>query len=272
MNPVSQRPSVWSSVIGALVLALAPVAKGQIGIGYTVGLTFTGVSPGTSVTMSAGGTNYGPGPSAGVYSFTASGNPAFVSPFQTFCLEISQFTNASTQTYTVVNLASASANSLDDNIAAAGIGATRARNLQILYYNAFGPTFEATDFSTFFVNQVGTTADQKKAAFQFAVWELAHETDGNAFDLTAGGFKITSPVLPAAEVAFANTLLSGVAAILASDAATIAASQLQLLALHHGTYQDQIVPIPEPEFVAALMGALCLGTVWLRRRATAQAA
>jgi len=214
MNPVSQPQRTLAALLGALLVTSASVTHAQISIGDTVDLAYVGVTPGSTVTLSAGGVNYGPGPAAGIYSFTATGNPDFVSPVQTFCIEISQFASAATNTYTVVDLANGAANGNPDNIAATGLGSIRARNLQILYFNAFGPTFESTDFSTFFVNEVGTTADQKKAAFQFAVWELAHETDGSLFDLTAGGFKITSPVLPAAEVAFANTLLSGVAAVL----------------------------------------------------------
>jgi hypothetical protein len=253
-----------SCALLACVIAATVSAPAQ-----TVNMTLVSVTPVVSVQGHAGTANFNV--AAGLLNFRVdSVTPTPLLPFpmnlSLFCTELAQNVrlnepNSALRNFTIQNAAQAAnngpASGLGANIPTTGIGSDRARNLEILYAQVFGQTYNPAALSS-----------DGKAAFQLAVWELSHDTD---FSLAATSvnphFWVTAPA-SAAIRGQAQTWVTAVAN-LHSDAN---AARMALSVLHSDTVQDFLLPsaaaftpIPEAQAYAAIIGAFILGGV-LRNR------
>jgi hypothetical protein len=258
------RTALLTLAVGCLQPAFGQIVPGTT----TVDLDYHAVDPFVGSSGFAGGTtfsNFG----TGIYNFTGSNqlNPAtppdFVGNLRLFCIELSETVPSGVATYTLVLPefgSSSSAVPLGSNIAPAGIGASRALNLQLLYGNVFGA------IGNYATTLTGWSADQK-SAFQLAVWELSHDDDYNLASGSGLGFWVTSA--PGTSQSIAQGWVNAVGLDRSNNDLS---GQVTLLALHNDTLQDQLIPhaagalIPEPSAVAALLGLGVLGVAGIRRR------
>ncbi len=241
-----------------LATAIGFVALPVSAFAGTLTLDLTNALPQSPTYSGHAGTGTFTNDIAGLQYFNVSGQSgnAFTFPSQLtlFCIELSQdiYLPSTGNIFSVVSPDMGSSGGpfapLGANIPNAGIGATRASNLEVLYAHEFGTNYNPAALS-------GTS----KLAFQLAVWKLSHDDN---FNLLSGGsvegFWITTPV--DATITEAQTLLDWVN----SNASTSA--KMQLVALHSATIQDFLVPIPEPSTYALLAGLAVISVaVWRRK-------
>ncbi|MDP1661036.1 MAG: hypothetical protein Q8L55_03890 [Phycisphaerales bacterium] len=206
----------------------------------TVNATFTGVSPGQSVTMRLSGNNINT--SAGAFNFVRTAdNPGtlagFAPTFQGFCIDLTEYVQVN-HSYSWTTRALA-----DSPTSNAGpMGAANALAMGRLFATRF--------------NGLATASNQAQAyaAFQIAVWEIVFD---NGLDLSDGSLKCTNA--PSGTIALAqswlNTLGTG------AGWSLIAIDDLPGTAQGHQGY----VLVPAPG-AAALLGIGWLA-VSRRRRA-----
>ena len=106
--------------------------------------------------------------------------------------------------------------------------ATQTHLLQRLWYNAFAAST---------VNG----ANAATAAYQYAVWEITN--DAGFLDLANGNIKVTGGAL----LTDVNSLLT---------AANTVGPETQLYLLKNATFQDLLIPVPEPTTWAMLLAGL----------------
>lgn len=114
---------------------------------------------------------------------------------------------------------------------------------------------------------------QQQAAFQTAVWEITHETSGNAFNVApnSGAFFFTglTDVAPADASALNDAFAAQVNAYLLAATNYSGAELYTISKLSNSRYQDlvSVSPVPEPASYGLLAaGLLAVGFVARRRR------
>ena len=108
----------------------------------------------------------------------------------------------------------------------------------------------------------GVVNDAKtEAAFQIAVWEIAYEATGTAYDLASG----------AASFANGTTTSSGALTLASSWLANLASSGPAITVLDSRVHQDVIyAPVPEPSMVFLMAAGLLGVTAAARKKARAK--
>jgi len=221
----------------------------------TLTLTLNNLVPWVPVSGNAGSSKFSNTP-AGVLNFSVTAQsenmPPFASTLALFCVELQQrIQRGSTgNVYSVAAVEQASSGinaGHSANIPLGGIGADRARNLEVLYAHVFNTNY----------NPAALT-DVQKSAFQLAVWELSHD-DG--FTITSGHgtqFWVTST---GPSVTQAQSWVDWVAANYTT------APVMELSSLHNSQKQDFLIPnyafspIPEPSTYALLASVAILAFV-----------
>ncbi len=257
-----------ASVCAALLgLAFFPVSA----TAQTVNMTFNNVYPLINVSGNAGTGTFSAGD--GLLGFQVlSVTPAPLIPFPAtlalFCIELQQqITNNQNANYTLLSADQAAkgvASGLSANIGIGGIGAARARNLEILYAQVFGTNYDPANTMTTPTGSL--TIAQKQQAFQFAVWELSHDDDFNL---------VTVSITPRLWITSPGNPIRGEAQLLVDAVFTatgdINAARMSLSVLHNAGVQDFLIPdalitpIPEPSVYAAMVAILTFGVVAARR-------
>lgn len=246
MKALSRFP--WTAMLGFAVLSTSSFAG-------TITMTLADYQPQSPTYAGSAGTGTFNDPAAlQFYNVTAQSGNDFTFPTQLelFCIELQQTVSpGSSNTYDVLSPDQGSKDvntGLSANIPLAGIGVTRANNLEVLYAHVFGTNYNPS---------VVLNTDALKSSFQLAVWELSHDDNFDLKSISPNGFYLSTT---GSVVDDAQTLVSWVQA----NAAT--APKMQLAALHSETIQDFLVPIPEPSTYALLTGlaALCVAT-WRRK-------
>jgi hypothetical protein len=243
-------------------------------------LDFQGVGPGVDLNYTystAGKVNVGT--TAGVFNWEVVTNNTgynFGSTIQSFCIELTQFTDtvggSSTSSFNLVNPANA-----PNSSPPGGMGPVRASLLGSLYgqfYNQVKAVIAG--FSSTLTHDNGSftnvSANQAAAAFQVAIWEIVHEDQAGIDDdnlssfvgklsatNNAGTFFITSN--NSTVINIANAFLTDVMAEIGNTLSTFGG----LSAMTSPDNQDQIIVVPVPA-PAALAGLGLIGIVALRRR------
>ena len=227
----------------------------------TVTLTLDGIRPWTTFEGHAGQKDF-EDDLAGLLDFTVTSQSGTgLVPLQKLSLysvELQQGIGLKStgNVYSVVGAAQASSGvhaGLSANIPLAGIGATRAASLEVLYSHVFNSHYDP-----------GSLSDKSKSAFQLAVWELSHDDNFDLKNETAGGFYVETD---GAAVNEAQALVRWVQANVAT------APKMPLSALHSSTTQDFLIPtqsylsiIPEPSTYQLLAGLAVLSSLVWRRR------
>ncbi len=221
----------------ATLATVAVAAFAGTSLADTVNATFTGVSPGQSVTMRLNGNNINT--SAGAFNFLRSASSpgtlaGFAPTFQGFCIDLTEYVQVNHQ-YSWSTHALA-----DSPTSSAGpMGAANALAMGRLFATRF--------------NGLATASNQAQAyaAFQIAVWEIVFDS---GLDLNDGSLKCTSA--PAGTIALAQSWLNSLG--------TGAGWNLIAIDDEPGTAQGHqgYVLVPAPG-AAALMG---LGTLVGSRR------
>ena len=168
--------------------ALSVAAIAGTSLADTINATFTGVSPGQSVTMRLNGNNINS--SAGAFNFLRNASDpgtlaGFAPTFQGFCIDLTEYVQVghdySWTTHPVADSPTSNAGPM---------GAVSAANLGRLFANRYTALASAA-------NQ-----NQAYAAFQIAVWEIVFD-DG--LDLSGGSLKCTNA--PSGTIALAQSWL-----------------------------------------------------------------
>lgn len=169
------------------VLAVAALAGTTLA--DTINATFTGVSPGQSVTMRLDGNNINS--SAGAFNFLRKASDpgtlaGFAPTFQAFCIDLTEYVqNGHDYSWTTHAVA-------DSPTSNAGpMGAVNAANLGRLFANRYAALSTAS-------NQ-----GQAYAAFQIAVWEIVFDS---GLDLDHGSLRCTNA--PSGTIALAQSWLN----------------------------------------------------------------
>jgi|GEM_PF-3681907 len=255
------RPSTSATaILAGLALLSLPLAA------QTVNMDLQNVSPQATVAGRAGTSQFSDNYTGLVHFTVSSSTPSNFVPRGTtldlFCVELSQSIGlpSSTQfSLLSAKFADMGANTgLGANIPVGGIGADRARNLEILYHNVFGSTYNP-----------GSLSSERKVAFQVAVWELSHDTNFNLTTASTNGFWVTSLGAP---YGGALSIAQGWVSVVGSQTLDPNAARMALSVLHNDSKQDFLLPdssfsvIPEPSACAAMMGGLLVAGVMLRNR------
>ena len=243
----------------------------------TVNMDFTHVEPLTRTSGHAGTTTIDT--YAGVAYFqNATANPqpltGFPNSLQLFCVELAQYVTTGPRMYQLlsadqgakgvdvtVGIGARAANLPSSGNITAGIGIAAKERLEILYANVFGSTY----------NPASIAAPEQRNAFQIAVWELSHDDDYSLASSSAPHFWITEPPGGNAVTVQAQLYIDAVKNNNDAD-------RMTLSVLHSADAQDFLLPdsvltpIPEPSTYAAMIAALTLGAVALRRRLRGNAA
>jgi hypothetical protein len=165
--------------------------------------------------------------SAGGFDTVLNGGPSF----ETYCIDVYQTINFGAPPYT--------------EYAFAGLH---------LFTNANAYTDLGRLYAT--AGVVDTAVEE--AAFQIAVWEIAYEATGTAYDVGSGGASFSGgTAATSGALTLANTWLAG-----------LAASGPTIQVLESRLHQDVIfaTPVPEPETYALFMAGLAAVGVMSRRR------
>jgi hypothetical protein len=168
-------------------------------------------------------------------------------PFLNYCIELAQTFSFGTEYINYSKVAVASApNSINGGI---GMGIDKANDLtRMLGDGRFADSFTST---------------AKTVAMQLAIWEVVHELPGNAYSLSAGGFRLNTNVSDEIDGT------DGFAATYLSFTSTGTAAQLVALTSVRGSpalgSQDFITVVPVPPS-AALLGTGLLVGLWTARR------
>jgi hypothetical protein len=197
---------------------------------HTASLKVTGVNSGAqSVSLSQAGSIERV--TAGQLSLLTSTGQSFAA----YCVELSQSTSSSFQTYDIGSFTGTQATQLEGLFSATSL-------------------YSGSD-------KIDTSLEY--AAFQVAVWEITHETSSQRnVSLSKGSLYVAGQGSSALSIAAkANSYLSDALAYKGADLFTV-------YKLSNSKYQDFVVATPVPELNRAAMMALGLGVVGLavRRR------
>jgi hypothetical protein len=176
--------------LGTTLVALTVATLAGTTLADTVNATFTGVSPGQSVTMRLNGNNINT--TAGAFNFVRKAAdpgtlPGFTPTFQGFCIDLTEYVQVghdySWTTHAVADSPTSNAGPM---------GAANAARLGRLFANHF----------------TGLSSAQQYAAFQIAVWEIVFDDGVN---LDSGDLKCTNAPSGTKDLAqsWLNTLGSG---------------------------------------------------------------
>ena len=155
-----------------------------------------------------------------------------------FCTELVQ--GAGDGIFEVVDVGSAP-------VPGGGMGATKAQGIVDIYHD---------HSSTALATSGGGGTNNFSAAFQIAIWEIAHDYDGTAASLNLSGGTFEVQNVNATTMGHVATILNSVG---------LGHSMPGLYALVLDGRQDMIILVPLPP--TALLGVAGLGgLIWLRRR------
>ncbi|MFT3686730.1 MAG: Cys-Gln thioester bond-forming surface protein [Phycisphaerales bacterium] len=225
--------------IAAVAVAVATLAGSAFA--ETINGTFTGVSPGQSISIRFNGHNSNT--SAGGFNFLRNAaNPGtlsgFAPTFQGFCIDLTEYvSNGHSYQFQTFSLANSPTSD------AGPMGAARAARLGRLFADHYAGLASAA-------NQA-----QAYAAFQIAVWEIVHDDGLNIYD---GPFRVTDA--PSGTRSLAQSWLSTVCL----PGPTMSLIAIDDPAGHQGTGHQGYVMVPTPG-AAALVGAGLLGLNRRRR-------
>lgn len=212
----------------------------------SVNLTFDGVSPREPVTWHFTRDNLTGFTYAGLMRFSATGGNESL---YTFCIDIAQNVTAGANHSFITSALTAAPVTIGSG---GPMGASKADNLSVLFGHVFG-----SDIAGYTPLSVLDT-DAKQQGFQFAVWNIVYDSDSSVF---GGDFRVEASS-PSINVA----LDQADAWLRAVGAAEDGSPRMKLSALSSATFQDQVVPVPEPSTYAALLAVGSFGIVLLHRR------
>ncbi|MFO0829793.1 MAG: hypothetical protein U0572_16755 [Phycisphaerales bacterium] len=232
------RAIAIATVIGSAALAGTASAS-------TLTMTFNSLTPRVE------GVNYNLGGNtgstwAGVFNWTGSGTP-----YKTFCTQIGETIGfGQTATYNCVDVTLVPDSPNGGGIPVGPMGALRATVLKDLYARHY--------------NDATLSSNVTAGAFQIAVWEITHESLGNATTAAQylAGLNVTTGFAQFSDGSGASTLAQQWIAGLGIDGFQDFAC---LIGLTNESLQDQLLVVPVP-IPAALAGLGLLGVGFLRRR------
>ncbi|CAG0962266.1 hypothetical protein PHYC_00791 [Phycisphaerales bacterium] len=214
------------------IAVLAAAALAGIANADVIDARFTGTQKGGTVRVDS--PYFDGNVFAGQLKHTLSNGPAELNGnWITYCTDLAQHVTSNTRSYDIVPLSL-----LPDNVP---MGADKASAIRDMYIFANGSQLTTT------------TSNDLATAFQLAVWEIIVDFNnvpeaGYGLSMTSGDFR--------ARKTSGNPLSSGVMTQLGNLFGAIGdapQSQIALLGIRSGDYQDQIIPVPAPG-AAALAG------------------
>ena len=212
------------------VLALASVC----GLAQADNVSFSGFSHGSqTVTATLSGPNAAlvKNVSAGGFSTIVNGGPSF----ETYCVDLYQTISFGAPPY--------------PEYAFVGLGH--------LFTNANA----YSDLGRLYATAGSVNNATTEAAFQIAVWEIAYEATGTAYNLASGAATFTG----------GTALSSGALALASTWLLNLASSGPSIGVLESRLHQDVIyAPVPEPSMVLLMTGGLLGVTVAARKKARAK--
>jgi hypothetical protein len=228
----------------AIIAAFCAVSAG-LATADTVDMRFLGTGSGRNVRVTDGERTFNV--FAGQLRHSFSNGTGLGAMLQgemiTYCTDLSQYVSSTTQSYSVVPVASAPVG--------IAMGIEKARAIASLYDYAMG------------VQVTSSTSNDLGAAFQLAVWEVVSDFDYNigaaSLSLSTGNFRATQ-TNGNAVWSSVNNLLNGLFAH--TNNSSFSPSGLRAIA--SGTYQDQLVMVPAPG--AGILAGLGMALIAKRTR------
>jgi len=213
-----------------LALALASYC----GLSQAANVSFSGFIHGSqtvTATLSGPNTALTKNVSAGGFSTIVNGGPSF----ETYCVDLYQTISFGAPPY--------------PEYVFAGLG------------HVFTNANAYTDLGRLYATAGAVTTALSEAAFQIAVWEIAYEATGTAYNLASG----------AASFSGGTAASSGALALASTWLLNLASSGPAIGVLESRLHQDVIyAPVPEPSTVLLMAGGLLGVTVARRKKARAR--